>query len=285
MKNSISPIGCMAYTLLFIYGMVFCAFGVPAFAENNQVVEGEVSYKVGDPRLDTLWISEKTGSSLPLDVSFQNEEGNTVTLAEIIDRPTILLPIYFFCPSACSANLANLARALSRTTFQPGKDFRVIALSFNEKENDENARIAKNNYLRLLPDDFPEKEWVFLTGNKEKIRKVTDSIGYTFKATEDQMFIHPSALVVVGEGGLIIKYVYGRFVPGDVDMAISEAQSGTPSLSVKRLLGFCLNYDPSESRSFFKNVKLAVLFCSGVFGIGFLLYLMRGGRKREKPQH
>ncbi len=255
------------------------------FAEKNRGAEKEENFKVGDPRLDTLWISEKTGSLLPLDITFSNEKGTSVTLAEIIDRPTIILPIYFFCPSACSLNLANLARALDRSSYQPGKDFRVIALSFNEKENDENARVAKNNYLRLLPDDFPKKEWQFLTGTKENIRLVTDSIGYTFKATEDDMFIHPSALVVVGKDGLIIKYVYGSFIPGDVDMAISEAQSGTPALSVKRLLGFCFNFDTSESKSFFKNVKLAVLFGSGLLGLGFLFYLKRGRKKGEKPQH
>ncbi len=282
-KYSFSPV-------LFLMTIILCMVGVPfscgagQAAPDHQMVmtDDEQSYKVGDPRLDTLWISEKSGTYLPLDTEFRDERGEAVKLQDIIDRPTIILPIYFYCPSACSLNLANLAKALRLSSFQPGNDFRTISLSFNDKENEENASLSKTNYMRLLPEDFPEDEWKFLTGTKENIRAVTDAIGYTFKPSEGGMFIHPSALVVVGADGLIIKYVYGSFIPGDVDMGILEAQSGTPSLSVKRLLRFCFNYDPKESRTFFRNLKISVLLGAGLLAILFIFYLRRGGNKAPK---
>lgn len=86
------------------------------------------------------WISEKTGQYLPLDLTFTDERGKTITLASIVDRPTILLPIYFYCPNICSKNLANLAVALGNLSHEPEAEFRVIALSFNDAESSDEDR-------------------------------------------------------------------------------------------------------------------------------------------------
>jgi protein SCO1 len=287
MMYSRFSIGCCRFLVLAL----FCVVGTDQGSATTDIVKGvegksesEVTFQVSDPKLDSLWITEKNGDFIPLDTEFIDDIGQSIRLADIIDRPTILLPIYFYCPSSCSLNLSNLAKAIARSSFLPGKDYRVIALSFNDQEDYENAHIAKRNYMRLLPDNFPQQEWKFLTGTKENIMAVTDSIGYTFKEDKDGMFTHPSALVVIGKDGMIIKYVYGSFVPGDVDMAISEARNGTPALSVKRLLGFCFNYEPTESRNFFRNLKLSVLGGLGIIGFLFFLYLRKGRKTGSKQK-
>ena len=94
-----------------------------------------------------IWVDEKTGSFLPLDIEFADENGSVVTLGGLIDKPTILLPIYFYCPNSCPTNLANLAMAINRMKKEIGDDYRAIALSFNHLETPENARTAKNNYF------------------------------------------------------------------------------------------------------------------------------------------
>lgn len=104
---------------------VMMLFSHPVGAE-NQPVETETAGKVE--------LVERTGVKLPLDAEFVDENGNTVTLGELIDRPTILIPNYFTCPNSCSINLANLAGALNRMKLEPGADYRVIALSFNHRE-------------------------------------------------------------------------------------------------------------------------------------------------------
>lgn len=246
----------------------------------RDIVPIDESLELGDPQLDVLWIDEQNGNFLPVDSVWQDEEGNTTTFGDIIDRPTLILPIYFYCPSSCSLNLVNLATAVKRTRLDSSKDFKVIAFSFNEEENSDNSRVAKRNYLRLLPDDFPPENWKFLTGSKESIDKAVASIGYTFKPQGDGTFIHPSALVVAAEDGKIIKYVYGKFVSGDVDMAIAEAQKGTPAMSVKRFLNYCFNYDTNKSTNFFQNLKLAVLAGFAVMGILFFIYLRKTNGKK-----
>ncbi len=251
--------------------------------EDNSVDAG--SLQAGDPQINLLWVEEKNGEFLPLETVFQDETGRSVTLAELIDRPTILLPVYFYCPGSCSLNLANLATSVSRSRLKPGKDFGVIAFSFDEKENADNARVAKRNYLRLLPDDFPENKWKFLTGSKESIEAVTDAIGYAYKPQEDGTFIHPSALAVIAADGMIIKYVYGKFSTGDVDMAISEARSGQPAMSVKRFLEYCINYVPLKSQSFYQTVKISVLLGFAVFGTLFILYVRKSGKNKSRSSN
>ncbi|MCP3888089.1 MAG: SCO family protein [Desulfobulbaceae bacterium] len=227
-----------------------------------------------NPAQDKKWIEEKTGEYLPLDLEFLDEQGKTILLADFIDRPTILLPIYFYCPNICSKNLANLAVALSSLTAIPGKEFRVIALSFSDTEGPKAAAIAKKNYLKIVGPKFPESEWKFLTGTGENIVAVTDSVGFKFKKLDDQTFIHPAALMVIGGDGKIIRYVYGSFLAGDVDMALINAAKGIPSLSVKRLLSFCFNYDPDKNKSVFQTVKIGVIILFTIV-VGFVLIFFR----------
>lgn len=228
---------------------------------------------------DKKWIEEKTGEFLPLELEFIDETGMKVRLSDIIDRPTIFLPIYFYCPNVCSRSLSNLAVALKSLTAVPGKDYRVIALSFNDVEDFEVAARAKVNYLKLAGDGFPEQEWKFLTGTEEAIISAIDSVGFKFMKVDDQTFIHASALMVIGGDGKIIRYVYGSFLPGDIDMALHDAASGVVSLSVKRLLNFCFNYDPGKENSTFLYVKIVVL---ALFAVGLLFVFIYFNRKKPR---
>lgn len=272
------------FLFLLYFNSALASFAAAA-GENNvdtiPVEKNEQSFEVGDPQLNTLWVDEHNGEYIPLDADFIDEDGNLTTLGEIIDRPTVILPVYFYCPSSCSLNLVNLATAVKRSRLNPGKDFKIIAFSFNEEEDESNARVAKRNYMRLLPDTFPRENWKFLTGSKQSIEQVTKAIGYQFKPLNDGTFIHPSALVVVAKDGMIIKYVYGTFVPGDVDIAISEAEKGTPGISVKRFLSYCFNYDPTKSRSFFNNMKIGALIVFGVLGLLFFIYVRKSDRNKK----
>jgi protein SCO1/2 len=241
----------------------------------------EKEYAVGDPALDVLWVDEQNGKYLPLDSSFLDETGKRVRLGDLIDKPTLLLPVYFHCPNSCALNLSHLTDAVNRSTFTAGKDFNIIALSFNHQDDPAKAQAAKRNYLPLLPETFPKESWAFLTGSKEAILTLTSSIGYRFDEREDGTFIHPSALVAVAADGMIIKYVYGTFISGDVDMAISEAQKGRPALSVRRFLDYCFNYAPEKTRAFFTNIKLVVLVGFVFAGGLFVFFLRRQDRKGQ----
>jgi protein SCO1/2 len=252
--------------------LVLCAALVQA--ENNQGT-GKGN---GSSDQSTVWLEEQTGATLPLEAAFLDENGTRVTFGELLDKPMILMPIYFYCPNSCPTNLANMAVAMDRMRLQAGKDYRAVALSFNHNETPEQARYAKRNYMQLMNEAFPESEWNFLTGSEENISAVLEAIGYSFKSLPDGTFIHPSALVAVAEDGTVIKYVYGSFIPGDVEIALKEADRGIPARSIKRLLNYCFNYDPDKNKSFFQTTKLVVLL---LFGGLVLFFFVRFIRRKD----
>ena len=227
------------------------------------------------------WVIEKTGTRIPLDGRFSDENGQSVHLADIIDKPTVLLPIYFYCPSACSTTLAVLANSLKQLKARPGQDFQVIALSFNEKETAADAARAKKNYLKLAGDSFPEQSWLFLTGDKGAIESLTSALGYRFQRVANGTYIHPEALVAVAGDGTIIRYVYGSFIPGDIDIAIADATKGTPSMSVRRLLKICFGTDPGANTAIVQNVKIAVLV---VFVGAIAVFVLFSRRRNRRPE-
>ncbi len=242
-----------------------------------------VAAESADPAVPrTISVDEQTGTTLPLESRFFDEDGTVVTLGSLIDKPTILLPIYFTCPNSCSTNLANLAIAMDRMKLQAGRDYRAIALSFDDEETPETARSAKANYLNLLDDDFPADQWRFLTGDRAAIDAVLEATGFSYKKLADGTFLHPSMLVILAESGMIIKYVYGTFIPGDIEIALTEAQRGSPATSIKRFLDYCFNYDPTASNAVFEAVKLLIL---GVFGLGLAFFFIRFLRKRGAGEH
>jgi len=254
--------------------------GVVASSYSDEALhhEGNSLVAESETQESSEWIAEKTGQYLPLDLVFTDEHGRKINVSSIVDRPTILLPIYFYCPNICSKNLANLAAALSRLNHKPGVDFRVIALSFNNVESAQDAARAKRNYLKIAGKDFPGDAWWFLTGDAAAIKTATDAIGFRFQRLDDETFIHPAALVILAGDGKIIRYVYGSFLAGDIDIALSSAQTGTVARSVRRLLDFCFNYDPDRNQSLFALVKIVVL---GLFFLGIAVFLFFSFKRRK----
>jgi protein SCO1/2 len=264
---------------IILFVVLFLAMDICSYsrAKNNEpgLLEQTKQVLAGDRTDESRWIVEKTGQYVPLELEFMDEQGRVVRLGDFIDRPTILLPIYFYCPNICSKNLANLAIALSNLSFKPGKEYKVIALSFNEAENYEDAARAKKNYLKIVGEDFPSDAWTFLTGRAEAIKAAMDAVGFRFKKVDDETFIHAGTLMTIAKDGKIIRYVYGSFLAGDIDMGLADAASGQPSLSVKRLLAFCFNYDPDKNKSVFQYVKIGVMLFFGLILVFVFVYFKR----------
>jgi protein SCO1 len=253
----------LGHLLLLFHMMLAVAVPASAVAEQSGTPEQQ----------DATGVVEKTGDFLPLEAVFRDEGGKQISFREIINKPTLLLPVYYTCPQICSFDMANLALALQQTSI-PHDNFNIITFSFNDKEYPRHAAAAKKSYTAMLAEDFPTNNWHFLVGEKENIQKVTKAIGYTFRETDDGLFLHPSALVAVGSDGKIIKYIYGSFLSGDVDLALSEAAKGTPATSIKRFLAYCISGEIKQNKTVFLILKSSVIFFVVIGGI-FLVRLLR----------
>lgn len=228
-------------------------------------------------------LDEKLGQVIPADTSFRDESGKRVLLRSLIDKPAIIAPVYLKCMHECPLLLTGLARALGKMDLvQPEKDFRVIALSFDDTDTPALAREKKKDYLKAVGRPFPAEAWTFLTGDAENIRKFTDSIGFTFQR-DGENFSHPLTVIVLAPGGTVSRYLYGMtFLPFNVTMAVTEAAEGKTGSAAGRVLNYCFSYDPLEQSYVFNVLKVVgtvmVLTVAGV-----LVYLIVTTRKHRGP--
>ena len=232
-------------------------------------------------------MEEHLGAKIPLDLPFRDETGKTVTLAELVSGPTIILPVYYRCANVCSVLQARMANALQRLEQKPVKDYRVLSISFDERETPAMASRSKRTYLAAIRKPFPEDGWRFLTGDNASIRRLTDSAGYRFERRGED-FAHPVVSILVARDGTIVRYLYGVTVlPKDLALAITEARSGLAGTSIRKMMDFCFTYDPAGKTYVFNLLKVSattVILCAG----GFLAFLLLSRKKRratagEKP--
>jgi protein SCO1/2 len=178
--------------------------------------------------------------------------------------------------------LNGLALALGQMDLmQPGRDYKVVTFSFDDRDTPAFARDKKPNYLKAVGRPFPEQDWTFLTGDETDIRDFTDSIGFTFQRDGEHDFSHPVVLVVLAPGGKVIRYLYGTtFLPFAVTMALTEASQGKVGSTTSRVLQYCFSYDPQKHSYVFNILKVTgtvmVLFVGG-----FLVFLLKTSKRKE----
>lgn len=236
----------------------------------------------GQPQLPPGGIEEHLGAKIPLDITFRDEAGKTVVLGELITGPTVILPVYYRCTNVCSVLQTRMASALQRLEQKPVEEYRLISISFDERETPELAARSKQAYLAAIRKPFPAEGWRFLTGDKASILRLTGSAGYYFQR-QGEDFVHPVVSIMVDKNGTIVRYLYGLTVlPKDLALAITEARSGLTGASIRKVMDFCFTYDPAGKTYVFNLLKVGattVILAAG----GFLAFLLLAGKKQRPP--
>ncbi len=216
-------------------------------------------------------IREKLGAKLPLNLTFTDANGNKVLLKDLINKPTIIDFVYYECPGICSPLMTEVARVANVSDLNPGVDYQIISISFDETETPQIAAKKKKTFLSLIDKkSFPDSAWRFLTGDSLNIDRLTKAAGFMFKRT-GRNFIHAGALIFVSPQGEVCRYLYPDYsetrgfgiLPLDFKMAVLEAAQGQKTPMIGRVLQFCFSYDPQGKTYVFNILR--------VFGAGILL--------------
>jgi protein SCO1 len=230
----------------------------------------------------SIGLEQKLGQVIPLDLSFNDEKGNAVSLRQLIHTPTILALVYLHCPNVCSLLLQNLADTLGSLPAEPGKEYTVLTVSFDETEKPALALQKKEMYLKMTQRPFPEGAWRFLTGDKENIHQLTDAVGFHYRRVKDD-FEHPVALIILSPDGKIVRYMFGTdFLPLDLKMALIEASQGRIGPVISRALRFCFSYDPKGKKLVFNTLKVTGSVTI-LFALSFIIFLILKGKKQPSP--
>ena len=240
--------------------------------------------------LKEVGIDQKLNEQLPLDATFKDSNGNTVTLGQYFGkgRPVVLALVYFECPMLCTQVLNGLTGALETITLNAGADFDVIALSFDPREDPALARNKKIAYMGRYGRKGTEHGWHFLTGSEDQIKRVTNAVGFRYTFDEQiGQFAHGAAVTVLTPEGRISRYLYGIDYGGrDMRFALVEASNGTIGSPVDRALLYCYHWDPTTGRYGFMAMNL--LRGAGVLlilGVGtFIVVSLRRERRMARAE-
>ena len=222
--------------------------------------------------LRTVGIEQKLGEQLPMDAEFKDENGNSVKLGAYFNtgRPVILAFVYYECPMLCNQVLNGLTGSLKGMSFDAGKEFDVVAISFDARENDKPdlAKNKKASYLEHYNRPNTENGWHFLTGTEDAIERVTSAAGFNYKWDEkNNQFAHAAGVMIVTPDGKLSRYFYGiDYSPKDIKFGIMESAANKVGDPADKLLLYCYHYDPASGK-----YGLAILRVIRLFGVLTLL--------------
>lgn len=230
-----------------------------------------------------IGLETKLGETLLLDSMLVDEQGKHVRLGDLIDRPTLILPIYYSCPNVCNFMQAGVAEVVKELGRNPEEHYRILSISFDETDTPADAIKARQTYTSIAGLDFPDSAWRFLTAEGETTRKLFDGAGYRY-LRQDQDFLHPVVSFVVSADGKIIRYLHGtRPLAKDLTLALYEAESGRIGTTIRKVVQFCFTYD-AENNTYVLNLlrisATTILICMGAF----LTFLLLSGKKKKKDK-
>lgn len=232
---------------------------------------------------EELGIYEHLDEYIPNDLVFVTDKYDTVNLLKQIDKPTVIVPVYYECPGLCSPLLEGVADVISKASIELGKDYQVFTISFNPDEKTRLAKEKKENYAKLVKNNSDvEHGWIFHTGDSTNISKLLNSLGYKVKR-EGKEWIHPAAVIVLSPGGKITRYLHGTyFLPFDLKMAVVEASHGKSGPTINKMLKFCFSYDAQGKKYVFNITKVSGSIIM-LMVLGFFVSLVLKSKKNKKP--
>ena len=222
-------------------------------------------------------------AQVPLGTDFKDETGKSVKLGDYFgqQKPVLLAFVYYGCPMLCTQLEQGVVGSLRMLSFNPGRDYQVVFVSFDDRDTPQMASEKKATAI----DHFRRKEtaggWHFLSGSKESIAALTSAANFHFSYDpKNNLFAHASGIMLLTPDGHISRYFYGVEFPGrDLRLGLVDASQGKIGTPVDKMLLFCFQYDPSAAR--YSATILGVMRLMALATVGGLLGLIVVYRRRD----
>lgn len=272
-----------------LIGTALVMFSAMSWAQNMYSGGGGImapSANVRPPGLKNVGIEQRLNEQLPLETVFRDETGKPVKLGDYFGKkPIILSLVYYRCPMLCGELLSGLEGSLKALSFDAGKEFDVLTVSFDPKDTPEDATAKKASVLKHYRRAGAAEGWHFLTGSQESIAALTKAVGFSYDYDEKSgQFAHSTAIMVLTPEGKIAQYYYGvEFPPRDLRLGLIQASQNKIGTLADQVLLYCFHYDPQAGK--YSAIVNRILKLAGGFTVlslgTVLLVLFRRGPNSE----
>ena len=261
--------------LLLVAGTTLRAQAVPARTGPASSAMPAVLQDVGfEPPLD---------GQMPLDLPFRDETGRGVRLRDYFgqQKPVVLAFVYYGCPMLCDQVEQGVVGVLRMLSFNPGRDYEVVFVSFDPRETPGMAAEKKKKAVAHFRRPETDSGWHFLTGSEESIEAATKAANFRFSFdAKNNLFAHASGVLLLTPGGHISRYFYGVEFPGrDMRLGLVDASAGKIGTPIDHVLLFCYHYDPTTAK--YSASILKIIRLGGVLTILCMVGGILISRRRE----
>jgi protein SCO1/2 len=237
---------------------------------------------------DQVGLDQKLNNQVPLDSKFKDETGKDVSLGDYFHhgRPVVLALVYYDCPMLCDQVLNGMTSALEVLKFDAGKEYDVVAVSFDPRETPELAAAKRKMFLERYKRPGTEKGWHFLTGEKPAIDALTQAVGFRYTWDEKtHQFAHASALTLLTPNGKVAQYYYGiEYSPKDMRLGMIEASNEKIGNITDQILLYCYHYDPTTGKygaTILNVVRAGAILTMALLG-GFIFISVKKERQAAR---
>ena len=240
--------------------------------------------------LENVGFRPALNGPMPLETAFTDESGRAVTLGSYFGqgKPVLLAFVYYGCPMLCTQLEQGVVGSLRMLSFNPGRDYEVVFVSFDERDTPAMAAAKKGTAIGHFRRPETATGWHFLTGSKEAIRAVTGAANFRFNFdAKNNLFAHASGILLLTPDGRISRYFYGVEFPGrDLRLGLVDASQGKIGTPVDRVLLYCFQYDPAAAR--YSATVLGVMRVGAVgtvLGLGAMILVYRRREARAPKRN
>ena len=215
-------------------------------------------------------------AQMPLDLPFRDETGRDVRLGDYFgQRPVVLAFVYFSCPMLCDQVQQGVVGSLRMLSFNPGRDYEVVFVSFDARDTAEKATQRKTTDLSHFRRPETASGWHFLTGSQASIDAATQAANFRYRYdAKNDYFAHASGVLMLTPSGRISRYFYGVEYPGrDVRLGLVDASAGKIGSPIDRVLLFCYHYDPSTA-TYSASILKILRFCAALTVLAILAAIL-----------
>ena len=271
----------MKLRAIFVLGILLIV-GTRTFAQEAPDV-GKTSSAM-PAVLQNVTFRPELNAAIPLDTAFTDESGTSVPLGKYFhqQKPVLLAFVYYGCPMLCTQLEQGVVGSLRMLSFNPGRDYDVVFVSFDDRDTPEMAVAKKKTAMEHFRRPETAAGWHFLTGSKESIAAVTNAANFHFNFdVKHNLFAHASGIMLLTPDGRISRYFYGVEFPGrDLRLGLVDASQGKVGTPIDKMLLFCFQYDPSTAR--YSATILGIMRLMAVGTVGGLVLMILLFRKRDK---
>jgi protein SCO1 len=203
------------------------------------------------PILKGINFEQRLGSQIPLDATFQDENGKTVELGSYFGKkPVVLILAYYRCPMLCTLVMDGAAKAFKQLSFDLGDQFDAITVSFDPRDTPADSKREQAKYIQVYGHPDAIGAWHFLTGQQDQIKRLTDAVGfhYAYDPRTGQ-YVHTAGIVVITPAGKVAQYFYGvTFDPQFLRLALVQSSKDKIGTVIDQVLLYCCTYNPDTGK-------------------------------------